>query len=330
MTTLYIDHKNASLEVEGATLVARLGDKRQRPVPLALLERVVCLANVQLDTSVLGTLAEHGIAFSIASQRKPQRRAVLLGSGHNDASIRLLHYRLAQDQAWRLAFTRQVLAAKFSAQLRLLDDMLVDRADQRKALTDAQQQLRAQQANLANAGSLASLLGMEGAAARAMFGALAAVLPASLGFAGRKRRPPPDPVNATLSLAYTLLHNRAVQIIHTHGLEPLLGFYHETSFGRESLASDLIEVWRPHIDAWVWESFRTQTLREHHFKTDANGCFLDKAGRQVFFAGLESRLRPLSRALRWQVRGLIGAMREWEEETPLPNPSPSRGEGAGG
>jgi CRISPR/Cas system-associated endonuclease Cas1 len=186
---------------------------------------------------------------------------MLLGSGHNDASIRLLHYRLAQDQAWRLAFTRQVLAAKFSAHLRLLDDMLADRADQRKAL------------------------------------------------------------------AYTLLHNRAVQIIHTHGLEPLLGFYHETSFGRESLASDLIEVWRPHIDAWVWESFRSQTLREHHFKTDANGCCLDKAGRQVFFAGLETRLRPLGRAMRWQVRGLVQAMREWEKPSP---PSPlSRRAGEG-
>ncbi len=209
MTTLYIDHKNAALEVEGATLVARLGEVRQRPVPLALLERVVCLANVQLDTSVLGTLAEHGIAFSVASQRKPQRRAVLLGSGHNDASIRLLHYRLAQDSAWRLAFTRQVLAAKFAAHLRL------------------------------------------------------------------------------------------------HGLEPLLGVYHETSFGWESLASDLIEVWRSHIDAWVWECFRTQTLREHHFKTDVNGCFLDKAGRQVFFASLETRLRPLGRAMRWRCMGLV-------------------------
>ncbi|MBU2003740.1 MAG: CRISPR-associated endonuclease Cas1, partial [Gammaproteobacteria bacterium] len=286
MSTLYIDHKEASLEIEGATLVARLGDKRQRPVPLALLERVVCLANVQLDTGVIGTLAENGIAFTIASQRKPQRRAVLLGSGHNDASLRLLHYRLAQDSAWRLAFSRQILAAKFSAHLRLLAEMLAERPDQRKAITDAQQQLQTQLAKLAEAAGLDSLLGMEGAAARAFFGAFAAVLPASLGFAGRKRRPPPDPVNASLSLAYTLLHNRAVQIAHVQGLEPLLGFYHETSFGRESLASDLIEPWRPHIDGWVWDCFRKQVLRDQHFKVDANGCFLDKAGRQVFFAGL--------------------------------------------
>ncbi|QTR48560.1 CRISPR-associated endonuclease Cas1 [Candidatus Thiothrix anitrata] len=312
MTTLYIDHKHARLEVEGQTLVARLGEQRQRPVPLALLERVVCLATVQLDTQVLGTLAEHGIAFTIASQRKPQRRALLLGSGHNDARLRLLHYRLAQDTAWRLLFAQQLLSAKFAAHQRLLTAMLQERPDQRKVLSDAQQQLQTQQSQVTQAVNLASLLGMEGAAARAFFSGFAAVLPASLDFNGRKRRPPPDPVNASLSLAYTLLHNRAVQIIHTQGLEPLLGFFHEIYYGRESLASDLIEAWRPHIDGWVWEMFRKQTLRAEHFKRDANGCFLDKAGRQIFFAQLEMRLRPITRALRWQVRDLIRAMQQQE------------------
>lgn len=312
MTTLYIDHKYASLEVEGQTLVARLGDKRQRPVPLALLERVVCLNTVQLDTGVLGTLAEHGVAFSIASQRKPRRRAVLLGSGHNDAGLRLLHYRLAQDAQWRVAFSRQLVAGKVAAHQRVVAAMLVARPDQRKALTSAQEQLQALSAAIPNAGGLDTLLGLEGASARAFFSALAAVLPESLGFAGRKRRPPPDPVNAALSLAYTLLHNRAVQVIHTHGLEPLLGFYHEVSFGRESLASDLIEAWRPYVDEWVWDCFRAQTLRAHHFSTTAEGCLLDKAGRQVFFAQLEGLLRPLARAMRWQVRGLIRSMQAWE------------------
>jgi CRISPR-associated protein Cas1 len=58
--------------------------------------------------------------------------------------------------------------------------------------------------------------------------------------------------------------------------------------------------------------FRKQTLRVEHFKRDANGCFLDKAGRQIFFAQLEMRLRPITRALRWQVRDLIRAMQQQE------------------
>ena len=312
MSTLYLDHQYVSLKLEGETLVTWLQDQRQRPIPLALLERVVCLSNVQLDSNLLGALAERGIAFSVASPRKPKRRALLLGQGHNDASLRLLHYRLAQDAAWRLQFSRELLAAKFKAQLRTLADMQQQRPDQRKTLLSAERQIQQALVSLSTAQGLENLLGIEGAAARAGFVALAAVLPESLGFKGRKRRPPPDPVNAALSLAFTLLHNRAVQVLHTQGLEPLLGFYHELSFGRESLASDVIEVWRPTLEAWVWTQFSQQQLRAQHFKTDANGCFLDKAGRQIFFAELEVCLRPLTRALRWQTRALIRAMRAWE------------------
>lgn len=315
MSTLYLDHHYLSLKLEGETLVTWLQDQRQRPIPLALLERVVCLSNVQLESNLLAALGERGIAFSVANPRKPKRRALLLGQGHNDASLRLLHYRLAQDAAWRLQFSRELLAAKFKAQLRSLAEMQQQRPDQRKALLAAEQQIQHSLASLATAQGLENLLGIEGAAARAGFAALAAVLPESLGFKGRKRRPPPDPVNAALSLAFTLLHNRAVQVLHTQGLEPLLGFYHELSFGRESLASDVIEVWRPTIEAWVWTQFSQQRLREHHFKTDANGCFLDKAGRQIFFAEVEACLRPLTRALRWQTRALIKAMRAWEAQS---------------
>lgn len=314
MSTLYLDHQYVSLKLEGETLVTWLQDQRQRPIPLALLERVVCLSNVQLETNLLGALAERGIAFSVANPRKPKRRALLLGQGHNDASLRLLHYRLAQDAAWRLQFSRALLVAKGKAQLKLIREMQQQRPDQRKVLLSAEQQIQQSLNHLPSAQGLENLLGIEGSAARASFTALAAVLPESLQFNGRKRRPPPDPVNAALSLAFTMLHNRAVQVLHTHGLEPLLGFYHELSFGRESLASDVIEVWRPTIEAWVWTQFSQQGLREHHFKTDKNGCFLDKAGRQIFFAELEACLRPLTRALRWQTRALIRAMRAWEAQ----------------
>lgn len=315
MSTLYLDHPYLSLKLEGETLVTWLQDQRQRPIPLALLERVVCLSNVQLETNLLGALAERGIAFSVASPRKPKRRALLLGPGHNDASLRLLHYRLAQDSAWRLQFSQALLVAKCKAQLKVNREMQQQRPDQRKALWNAEQHIQQCLNNLPAAQGLDSLLGLEGSAARASFAALAAVLPASLNFKGRKRRPPPDPVNAALSLAFTLLHQRAVQVLHTQGLEPLLGFYHELSFGRESLASDVMEVWRPTIEAWVWTQFSQQRLREHHFKTDAQGCFLDKAGRQIFFAEIEACLRPLTRALRWQTRALIRAMRAWEAQT---------------
>ena len=104
-------------------------------------------------------------------------------------------------------------------------------------------------------------------------------------------------------------------MIHVLGLDPLLGFYHEPAWGRESLASDLIEPWRPHIDEWVWDQFRKQQLREHHFSVRDGACLLGKEGRGVFFGGLESVLRPVSRGLRWQVAGLIREMEVWDAQS---------------
>ena len=58
--------------------------------------------------------------------------------------------------------------------------------------------------------SIASLRGLEGAAAANYFEALSEILPERLHFSGRNRQPPRDPVNALLSLTYTLLHAEAV------------------------------------------------------------------------------------------------------------------------
>lgn len=313
MTTLYIDRKHACLAAEGRALVVHFNGERQRPVPMALLERVVLLGSVQLDSGVLLTLAEAGIAVQLGSPRQPGRRALVLGAGHHDAELRLLQYRLSLDEAFRVQFARGLVQAKLRAQQRLLGRMGAERPDQHHALTTAQAQLAALAESLAGADSRATLLGLEGSAARVVFQALAVVLPAGLAFEGRKRRPPPDAVNACLSLAYTLLHGRAVQMLHARGLDPLLGFYHETAWGRESLASDLIEPWRPYIDEWVWDVFRKQYLHGHHFKQENGGCFLGKAGRPLFFASLEERLRSISRAMRLQVRGLLAGMQAWEQ-----------------
>ncbi len=150
--------------------------------------------------------------------------------------------------------------------------------------------------------AIASLRGLEGAAARAYFQGLTALFPPALEFSGRNRRPPRDPVNACLSLGYTLLHFDAVRACHLAGLDPLLGFYHRPSFGRESLACDLIEPLRPHLDRQVWHLFRDRTLRDDHFSQDKGACLLGKAGRAAFYQDYESHAAATRRLLLRQCR----------------------------
>src|SRR5690606_9515188 len=66
------------------------------------------------------------------------------------------------------------------------------------------------------------------------------------------RRPPLDPINALLSLGYTLLTNVVEGALRIVGLDPWLGSLHAPLAGRPSLACDLVEELRaPSIDALV-------------------------------------------------------------------------------
>lgn len=312
MTTLYIDRKDIALDIEGGALVLR-EPGGTRTLPLGPVERVVLRGPASLTARLLAGLWERNIGLLLLSGRRSEPSARLLGRPHNDVTLRLAQFRLLTDAERRGALARELVLAKIAAQRRLLRSLRDRRPDRRKPLGGALAALdriaAGAQANAAAATDLAVLNGIEGAAAAAYFRAYAALFPASLGFAGRRRRPPPDPVNCALSLGYTLLHFEAVRESHSAGLDPLLGFYHQPAFGRESLASDLIEPLRPHIDEWVWELFRERRLRPEHFTAADGACLLGKAGRQIFYGAYEPLGAPLRRLLRRSCRRLVSLLR---------------------
>lgn len=315
MSLLLLDRANLEVKAEGDTLALYEAGARRGTVPIKLIERcVVHGASTQLSSGVLIKLAEAGVSTVLMSPRNHRRVAVVLGPQHNDAAVRLAQaHRVLDDTASR-HWAHSLVAAKLHRQQRALQHLQHHRPDARKPLWDASQTLASIAASLGSATQplpMDTLRGKEGSAARAYFAGLAAVMPPALGFSGRNRRPPRDPVNACLSLGYTLLHSQAIHACHTAGLDPLLGFYHRPAIGRESLASDLIEPLRPSVDLWVWELLRSRTLREDHFNTTAatGACMLGKAGRAVFYATWERASKPLRRWLRQQTRQLARQLR---------------------
>jgi CRISPR-associated protein Cas1 len=311
MATLIVDRSNLEIRADGAALAVYEDGERRGTVPLKLLERVVLQGTIRLDSGVLARLAEAGVPTLVLGGRTSRRVAMVLGPWHRDASVRLAQFQCALDPAWCDAWSRRLVLAKLRAQLRLLRRSLDERPDARKPLFDAIGSLEAMRGSLMEQDgvSAASVRGIEGASAAAYFRGLCALFPESLGFRGRNRRPPKDPVNAALSLAYTLLHFDAVRAAHAAGLDPMVGFYHRPAHGRESLASDLIEPLRPRADAWVRELFRARTLRAESFSMDKGACLLGKAGRSAFYESWE-RFAPLPRrALRRQCAALARALR---------------------
>jgi CRISPR-associated protein Cas1 len=301
MGTLFLDRKDLALAYEGDCLVLIEEGRRKGTVPLKLLERVVIRGQATLAANLLGALAEHNIGVLLLSGRQHRATAMLLGKPHNDVKRRLAQYRWFLDDAERRKLSRWVVLAKLRAARRFLSFALENRPDQRKALWSGiktldglLQQLRSEDRGF----SLESLRGIEGSGTAAHFAAYQSLFAPSLAFTNRNRRPPKDPVNACLSLGYTLLHFDAVRACHETGLEPYVGFYHEPAFARESLACDFIEALRPKVDAWVWRLFRERLLRGEDFSDDNGHCLLNKNGRKRFYAEYEIFARPLRRLLR--------------------------------
>lgn len=303
MGTLVIDRKDCQLDLDAGVLALRVPGQPVRHIPTTLLERVVLRTDVNLNTRVLTHLADRGVGLLVLGGRRGQRMAALVGAPHGDVRVRITQVRRLDQPAFVRGWCQRVLKAKLGAQRRLLLHAARQRPELRKPLLDALSTLAACQRQLGNPGSVDGLRGLEGAAAAAYFRAYAVLFPSALGFRGRRRRPPPDPVNACLSLGYTLLHGMAVQACHAQGLDPMLGYLHAPLHGRASLACDLMEPWRPQVDALVWQLFRERILTADNFGHDGSGaCLLGKAGRGHFYRHWAQQAGTLQRALRRQAR----------------------------
>jgi CRISPR-associated protein Cas1 len=302
MASLYLDRKNCSLTLEGRVLAVYVDGRRETTVPLHVLERVVLRANVTLGSGLLARLAQAGVSVVLFGGRFARHSASVLGAGHNDATRRIGQQRAYDDWAFRARWTRRLVLGKVRGQRRLIARAALQRPDLRHPLTQAVQAQDQALARIRAEPSLGigQLRGIEGAAAAAFFQGYTRLFAPALEFTGRNRRPPRDPVNAALSLGYTLLHGEAVHALHAAGLDPMIGFFHVLDFGRASLASDLIEPLRPQVEQWVWDRFRDGWLRPEHFAREGEACLLGKAGRQHYFSAYE-RFAPARRRLlrRW-------------------------------
>ena len=276
-------------------------------MPLAPLSRVFLRGDVTLSSSLLGKLGQRGIGVVVLSGRKAEP-TLLLARPHNDATRRVTQYRRSLDEDFCLRFSRATVEAKLRSQMAFLAERQTTEPQSRYLLTTVLRRMESLLASIDAQPSIASLRGLEGAGAAAYFEGFADLLPERLHFSQRNRRPPKDPVNAVLSLGYTLLHAEAVLALYGAGLDPFIGFYHALDFGRESLACDVVEPLRVMVDRHALMLFRTEKLRPEDFSTVDDTCLLGKAGRSCFYTEWENLSDNLRKSLEESVADIAGAM----------------------
>ncbi len=134
------------------------------------------------------------------------------------------------------------------------------------------------------------------AAAGTKTGAAAAATEPELNFdfTHRNRRPPRDPVNALLSLAYSVLAKDLTIVCQAVGFDPFIGLFHQPRFGRAPLPLDLMEPFRPLIaDSAVLSAINTRMVTPKDFIRAGQSVALRPEGRKAFFRAYEQRMDTL-------------------------------------
>ena len=259
-----------------------------KTIPLANLESLSLLGSVQITTQAIRALADMNIPIAFLSQAG-RLVAMIDPLDSVSAEVRRSQIRKLDCADVCLELARALVSAKIANQRTLL------LRNHSSLPAGVAADLAKEAKNAAQADSVDAVRGHEGQAAAIYFGHFSGMFkgPLSVEFDanGRKRRPPPDPINSCLSLAYSMLTHECVAALRLARLEPSIGGFHVSRSGRPALALDLMEPFRPLIaDSVAITCFNRGELTEGHFLRTASGCSLTDSGRRAFFNALGRRM----------------------------------------
>lgn len=281
-TRLRVKGDLLTVETSNGTIESRLPNTSQ----------VALFGNVQVTTQAMKALLERDIPlgfFTFGGWFLGRT----WGLGSKNVELRIAQHALAADAGFCLRVARRLVASK------ILNCRTMVRRNHAEPAEAELKELRLLANKALRAQSLASLLGIEGTAAKRYFRMFAEMLSPGAAwpeakFEDRNRRPPRDPINALLSFTYALLTKDLVLAVQAVGLEPLLGFYHQPRYGRPALALDLMEEFRPLIaDSVVLSAVNNGVFDAGDFVVNVAGCTIKPAARKKLIAAYERRMDHL-------------------------------------
>ena len=294
---LYLNSQGLRVGKSGGILRIKERNKVVQDVRINEICQVNLMGNVQISTQAVQELCrgEKPICyFSYGGWFY----GITTGLSTKNVLLRKTQFRLAGEEWFSRRIARKLVAGKIRNQRTML---LRNHVEPPETELRMLKRLigRAEAAN-----SLEELLGLEGLAARIYFGLFAGMLkrdqewdgePAlRFRFQARNRRPPRDPVNALLSLGYSLLAKDLTVACYAVGFDPMIGFYHQLRHGRPALALDLMEPLRPLIaDSALLSAVNMKMVSERDFVRAGRAVSLTTAGRKNFFRAYESRMDSL-------------------------------------
>lgn len=276
----YLSKKNDSItvSVEGKILSKH---------PVHLLRAIFVYGSPQISTQVIHIcLSEQIDVVYFSPAGKFLGRLDTLSVSGLDS--RYGQYKFSENEQISVKIAQNLIRGKISNQRTLL------LRNAKSKNPESLNLLSALRKKVCNCSTREELMGIEGKAAAVYFDTFPAMLQQydlAKMFTGRKRRPPTDPVNAMLSLGYSVLSSEIAGVCAAVGLDPACGLLHAPRFGRAALALDLMEEFRPLIvDSVIISLINRSMVTLDDFIFSSNGCALKKSAHKAFWHAYARRM----------------------------------------
>lgn len=303
---LYLNTPGYRVGCKDEVLTVKDKDKLIEEVRMRDLSHVALFGNIQISTQAIQSLCDQEIPVTYFSMGG-WFYGITRGHGLKNVFLRTEQFRLARDEAKCLSLARHFVHGKIRNHRTLLMRNHLEPPE------PAILKLKRASEDALAAASIEELLGIEGAAASQYFQQFSGMvkveddlpglgLPVentkqrtfNFNFNNRNRRPPTDPVNAMLSLAYSMLTKDCTLAALGVGFDPYVGFYHEPRFGRPALGLDLMEEFRPLIaESTVLSCINNRIVTDKDFVRAGQAVNLTAPGRKRFFQTYEQRMSSL-------------------------------------
>lgn len=290
MTNLYLLEQGSVLRKTGQRLIVRKDGEELLEIEAFKVNTIFLFGNIHVTTPALTQLLANNIELALLT-RNGRLKGQVTPPMPKNVILRIAQYECSRSDTEALALAKSIVAGKITNGRHFLHRHHRNRPD--AGLDAIVAQLDGDLARVRDADSLASLLGYEGDSARTYFAGMARACTGELDFTGRKRRPPPDPVNALLSFGYTLVGAELASLLDAMGFDPHIGIFHQPRYGRASLALDLLEEFRTDaVDRLVLGLVNRRVLNPRHFReeTQKGGVRLTSDGMKIFFRAYETHL----------------------------------------
>lgn len=302
MNVVYLTTAGTSVRRKGDRLQVWQRDEKIDDLRLFDLDRLVLVGPVQVTTQALALLLDRGIDVSFLTGRG-RLRGSLVSTASRNVYLRLAQFDRFRDEPFRLALSQQIVTGKLVVQRRLLARYARNHPERLEP--GCVDQIRALEHRVRTAETVDETRGFEGAGAAVYYRQFGRML-TTVGFPGRKKHPSTDPANALLSLGYVLVGNELAALAEAQGFDPAIGFLHGIRYGRQSLALDLVEVFRqPIVDRLTLRLFNRGQLTPADFEGGERGLRLSPLALKRYFGYYEDFLRGPSegdRSPSWRER----------------------------